>query len=996
MKGGSLGRLFCLGQGNTIFTTEGFMVIQRIRSNIKVSAITLGSLILIYLGLSVVILPRLLASKIPELIAQETARKSHIEKIQIQPFPLAINVHGFEMQEADGSEFVKFNDFYLRLAFIQSLQQSALVIEQLTLIKPLVHIVRQKQGDFNFQDLSHVKANEQQKKAPLFPLSILQLKIMDGQLIGEDFSSDQLVQETLAPINLSIQNLSTQIDQQAQVNLSSTLSSGGTLCWQGLVGLNPQLSEGHVQLDDVNLATLLALVNQSPPQLHITGTELFSADYKVADTDLGLQFVVTKAELALHDVQVLDKSTAKPLIKIPIFAIRVITLDLEKQNLMVESVYAENAEVQASLTPEGVSNYQALFPTNANNQVTTVNTSKKAPWLINVNSITVNNAALTFEDQTLKKPLTIAIKPIAFKLSHLSNQADASMPVELSLGINQTGLITLNGNATLKPVSAHVALAVKNINLENFQSYVDKFIHLDVIDGGLHINGQLSLTSFDQAQLDIKFKGDAGIDHFLTRDQTLRKDFIKWSGLTLTELDIDILAQRYTATALLIDKPYARVTIKKDKTTNFSDLIVRDKSKLSTQAKAANTKQSLANSVFFKLDKIQVIDGSSDFSDLSLILPFAAEIKSLDGGASGFSSDKKSIIKLALEGNAYDLALVNVKGDISPYLGDFNVDINFKELPMPLVSPYMVQFAGYKVEKGQMTLGLNYNVSHHDLTATNAILINQFELGDKVENPSAVALPLKLAVALLKDADGKIKIDLPISGSLDDPKFSVSALVREALINMLSTIVTAPFHGLASLIGSEEDLSTIGFPAGHSYLTKAQQDKLDSLALALKARTSLTLDIKGAAFIDQDWLVIREDALYEQLKRRRAIEINQNTDKKIRHEYVELSGYDYQRLLADMFIEKFPLLADRSLLGSPQLINAKAGDFYETAKQKLFTIIKPEEDRLKRLAIARAQVIANYMVQHGIDRERLFILDTVINSDPNNKELSVILSLNSQ
>jgi hypothetical protein len=399
--------------------------------------------------------------------------------------------------------------------------------------------------------------------------------------------------------------------------------------------------------------------------------------------------------------------------------------------------------------------------------------------------------------------------------------------------------------------------------------------------------------------------------------------------------------------------------------------------------------------VYFKLGKIQVNEGSSDFSDLSLILPFAAEIKSLDGGASGLSSDKESTIKLALEGNAYDLAPVNIKGEMSPYLGDFNIAINFNELPMPLVSPYMVQFAGYKVEKGQMTLGLKYNVSHHDLTASNAILINQFELGDKVDNPNAVVLPLKLAVALLKDSDGKIKIDVPISGSLDDPKFSISALVEDALLNMLSKIVTSPFRALASLIGSEEDLSTVSFPAGHSYLTKTQQAKLDGLALALKARATLTLDIKGAAFIDQDWLIIREDALYEQLKRRRAIEINQNSDKKIRHEYVELSGDDYNRLLADMFIEKFPLLADRSLLGSPQLINAKAGDFYETAKQKLFTIIKPEEDRLKQLATARAQVIANYMVQQGIANERLFILDTAINPERDNKDISVVLSLNS-
>jgi len=974
------------------------MVIQRIRSNIKIPAVILGSLILIYLSFCVVILPRLLTSKIPELIEQDTGRKALVTKIQILPFPLAISVQGFEMQEADGAVFAEFAYLYIRLGLIQSIQQSALVIEQLILSKPLVHISRQKQGDFNFQGLVKVKADDKQTKGMLFPLSILQIKVEDGQLIWEDFSSGQLVKETLAPISLNIENFSTKIDQQAQMNLSLTLGSGGTFDWQGRVGFNPKISEGHLQLEHVHLETLLALANQNSPKLKVTGSELFSADYKVADAGLGLKLILTKAELALHDVQVIEKRTAKLLIKAPVSAMHDIALDLEKQNLTIKSISAENADIQSWLTPEGVMNYQALFSANdidVNNSVASINASQKKPWLINVNSLEFNDVALSFEDQTLKKPLMIAIKPIAFKLTNLSTQAETQIPIQLSLGINETGLITLNGSMALKPVSANVALDVKNIDLENFQSYIDKFVHLDVIDGDLHINGQLSLAGLAPSKPFIKFKGNAGIDHFLTRDQNLRKDFIKWSGLTLMDMDIDVIAKRYTATELLIDKPYARVTIKKDKTTNFSDLIIRDKSKPSIQANVANTSQPLASPVYFKLDKIQVTDGSSDFADLSLILPFAAEIKSLDGGAIGLSSEKASTIKLALAGNAYDLAPVNIKGEITPYLGDFNVAINFNELPMPLVSPYMVQFAGYRVEKGQMTLGLKYNVVHHDLTASNSILINQFELGDKVENPNAVSIPLKLAVALLKDSDGKIKIEVPVSGSLDDPKFSISALIKDALLNMLSKVVSAPFRVLASVIGSEEDLSIISFPAGHSYLTKLQQAKLDSLALGLKARTTLTLDIKGAAFIDQDWLVIREDALYEQLKRRRAIEINQNTDKKIRHEYVELSGEDYNRLLADMFIEKFPLLADRSLLGSPHLINVKAGDFYETAKQKLFTIIKPEEDRLKRLASARAQVISNYMVQQGVASERLFILDTVIDPERNTKDISVVLLLNS-
>ena len=113
---------------------------------------------------------------------------------------------------------------------------------------------------------------------------------------------------------------------------------------------------------------------------------------------------------------------------------------------------------------------------------------------------------------------------------------------------------------------------------------------------------------------------------------------------------------------------------------------------------------------------------------------------------------------------------------------------------MPLVSPYMVQFAGYKVEKGKLTLGLKYNVVNRKLTASNSIFIDQFELGEKVENPNAVSLPLKLAVALLKDSSGKIKIDVPITGSLDDPKFSVGAIVADALMNVISKVVTSPFR----------------------------------------------------------------------------------------------------------------------------------------------------------------------------------------------------------
>ena len=326
------------------------------------------------------------------------------------------------------------------------------------------------------------------------------------------------------------------------------------------------------------------------------------------------------------------------------------------------------------------------------------------------------------------------------------------------------------------------------------------------------MDGNLSVARLGQDKPDIKFKGNAGIGSLLTRDQTLHKDLVKWENLTLKDLDVDLLANRYSAAVLVIDKPYARVTITKDKTVNFNDIVISDKSKSPARNKTANDQQTGLNKPYFKLGKVQVTEGSSDFSDLSLILPFAAQIKNLDGGASGVSWSRKSTMTVALEGNAYDLAPVDIKGEISPYLGDYNVEINFNGLPMPLVSPYMVQFAGYKVEKGNMTLELKYTVVNSELTASNSLFIDQFELGEKVENPNAVSLPLKLAVALLKDSEGKIKIDVPITGSLDVPKFSFGALVSDALMNAISKVVTSPFRALGSLIGSEKDMSSIGLP----------------------------------------------------------------------------------------------------------------------------------------------------------------------------------------
>jgi hypothetical protein len=241
-------------------------------------------------------------------------------------------------------------------------------------------------------------------------------------------------------------------------------------------------------------------------------------------------------------------------------------------------------------------------------------------------------------------------------------------------------------------------------------------------------------------------------------------------------------------------------------------------------------------------------------------------------------------------------------------------------------------------------------------------------------------------------------MDVPITGSLEDPKFSITHIITDALVNAITKVIGSPFRALASLIGSEEDLSTIGFPAGSAELTKPETDKLDDLAKALKKRSELKLEIKGAAFQEQDWPAVSDDALYDQLKRIKADEVNKQGGRKIRAEYVVISDQDYRRLMEQLFVEKFPLMVEKSLLGKVRLVGSKADtsthEFYAVAKEKLSAIIKPEEQRLKNLAAERAQAIARYIVQKGgIENERVFILDTIVAPKTESNEIASNLSL---
>ncbi len=953
-----------------------------------------------FLGLYAVIgfygLPLLVKTKLPTIIQEQTGRQMVVADVRFEPFTQQLSLQGLEFKEANGGPFIGFDSLFIDINALQSILNMELTIDKVLLTKPLVRIAKDKNGEFNFKDLLKAKNDTQQKSENTFPVVIKNISISEGKLDWEDEHFKNPEKESIYPINLGLEDFTTQAGKSASLSLTLELNSGGKLHWQGELSLNPLSSSGHIKLDNVQLPRIWALALQDIVPLNLQGYELFEADYTAAYVDDKFNVNLKQGAFGLYDVQLLETlQQDKALAKLLKFAVQGIGFNLAQRELQIDSVIATDADFKALLNADGVFNYQALMPVEKT-QADSVEQQQK-PWNIRVNNIELNNFGLSFEDQTLSTPVILTAKPINFKLTNFTNTAGANLPFQFSVGLNKTGLIKLTGNTVIEPLAAQIDVDVKDIALENFQAYVNKVARLDVIDGRLALVGKVNVNKSSLDKLEVKFVGNTQIADLLTRDQVKNKDFVSWENLALNGIDMAFPANQYSAEELKINKPYARVIIKKDKTVNFGNILIAATDTSKPKAVPENLPLDTQAPVF-KLGKIEIIDGSSDFADLSLILPFAAHIKNLDGGASGISSDQKSTIKLALKGNAYDLAPVDIKGQVSPYLGDYDVGINFTGMPMPLISSYMVQFAGYKVEKGKMSLELKYKIADKELTAANNIMIDQFELGEKVENPNAVSLPLELAVALLKDADGKIKIDVPITGSMEDPSFSVRHIVFDALVNAISKVISSPFRALASLIGSEADLSTIGFVAGEAALDKLQISKLNDLSKALKARPELKLEIKGAAFQEQDWPAVSDDALYDQLKRIKADEINKQGGRKTRPEYVVVSDDDYRRLMEQLFTEQFPLLVEKPVMGRLRLVGTQddttTDRFYAVAKEKLSGVVKTEPQRLKDLASQRAQAIANHIVQKGgITNDRIFILDTAIDPVREGDAIVSLLSL---
>ena len=265
---------------------------------------------------------------------------------------------------------------------------------------------------------------------------------------------------------------------------------------------------------------------------------------------------------------------------------------------------------------------------------------------------------------------------------------------------------------------------------------------------------------------------------------------------------------------------------------------------------------------------IHILDGSVNYADFWIKPNFAVGIQTLNGTIEGVSSDPNSRAKVKLEGKVDRYAPVTIDGELNALAVAVYTDIkmSFKGLELTTITPYSGRFAGYKIDKGKLSVDLIYKIDQRKLDAEQHIVIDQLQLGEAVDSPDAVHLPLKLAVALLKDRNGVIDLPLPITGSLDDPQFKVGPIIWHAVLNLLEKAVVSPFAAIGHLFGGHgEELKYIDFAAGSADLDDQSKEKLSSLSKALEEHNQLQLDVPIVYSQDLDRPEIAKKILTQRL-----------------------------------------------------------------------------------------------------------------------------------
>lgn len=458
---------------------------------------------------------------------------------------------------------------------------------------------------------------------------------------------------------------------------------------------------------------------------------------------------------------------------------------------------------------------------------------------------------------------TIAVRELELSLEDAALHESAGFPVHLGGRLEAGGGFAFDGRVRVTPsFTVDGDLDVDALALGPAEPYLQQIARVALDSGSVSLRGEVAAGPEEP----FAYRGRAGVEALSVVPLSGGEPVVGWQSLEIERVDLSLAERRVETSEIVINAPAGRVLIREDQSTNIGELLV---DRPAEDADSAG-KDDDGSAVPFNINVAGIVlaDGDVQFADRSLPLPFSARVHGLSGDISTLASDSAEPAGVQLEGQVGEHGLARVEGAINAWqpMRDTNLTVTFRNLTVADYSPYTVAFAGRRIAGGRMDLDLGYTLANGRLEGRNNIVLRDLELGEKVEHPGAMDLPLGLAVGLLKDSDGVIDMEIPVTGDVGDPQFELGGAIRKALVGAITKVCTSPFRFLAGLIGAgDEDLGRIAFPAGRSDLTPPQRERVALLRKALAERPELVVELAGPFQAEVDSLALKRGQAIEAL-----------------------------------------------------------------------------------------------------------------------------------
>lgn len=836
----------------------------------------------LYAAAGFLLAPWLIERSLVSALDERLALQTEVGNLRLNPFSLSLTVDELRVTEEDGQPLLAFDRLYTNFQ-LSSLFRWAWSFDEIHLIRPALRFERTTETDNNFTALAErwaatgtdtpepVAAEQAAESAAIPRLVIADLRIVEGRVTiidqtagGEPFDTE------LSPIDLELAEFSTLPDRSGRQQVTIRTESGAEIAWTGTLSVNPLALAGAVRLEGTYTPMLFRYFrDQLALPVSFDGGELRSSfDYRVAMDDQGEIGVVLENLTGTLTGLNVNQEGHPHLVELGSLQLEGGSLQWPEQVVRLERVLLADVLIRAFRNPDGsylelpAASESATAPEDVAEAAEEglENVAEDAEsWQVDVAEITLSNWRATHTDLGIEDGV-LALTDLNLTLENFALTDGTRMPLALSLNLDPAGTVRLEGELQLFDTPALTStLTATDLAVAAVQPYLSSVANIGIDGGAVTLSGELSIDEDEP----FRYLGDLQVASLSLIDRVQEEALFSWDLLAVDRLSAT--GAGLELSVLSIEAPYARVEIERDGSTNIERTLI-ERAPETEGASEGPPSETTAEPAGFHvtIGETRVSGGSARFTDLALPLPFEADVSNLEGKVTTFATNSQAPSEVDLQGQVNEYGALKIDGSISANdpTAATDITVDFDNVNLPRMTPYTVKFAGRAIADGRTDLTLSYLINEGQLEGNNRLVVRDLTLGEKVEQPGAMDLPLDMAVALLKDGEGNLDFSFPVSGSIDDPEFSYSGAVMKAFSNVIGGIVAAPFRLLGSLVGmAPDELEHIGFEPGDATITPPQRETLAKLADALSQRPQLILEVAPVQNPDADRLAIAERLL---------------------------------------------------------------------------------------------------------------------------------------